>query len=88
MIYFILGILFSYLVLPLIQNIISIANIKTQEYSYIVSERVAKIQKNIQSLNLEEQQEEDPDKLPFGFQSTSAVGFEIDNEQIQEGEYE
>ena len=88
MLNFILGLLFAYLILPLIQCITSAANIKTQEYSYIVSERVANIQKKIQE-TVQQQGEEQETKYPMGFQSTSAVGFEVnDEEQDQEGEYE
>ena len=89
MLNFILGLLFAYLILPITQSIITIINIKTQEYSYIVSERVAKIQQRIQSCQQQEEEQENT-KIPMGFQSTSAVGFEIDNEeeQDQEGEYE
>lgn len=88
MLNFILGILFAYLILPLTECIVSIANVKTQEYSYKISENVAKIQKNIQKMNLSQQEEEEQkEKIPFGFQ-TSAIGFEINSEQDQEGEYE
>ena len=91
MLKFILGILFVKLFDPIIQCVVSIFNVKTQEYSWIVSERVAKIQANMQKMGIQLQNDEEENENPMGFQ-TSVVGFEVNGDEDydydQEGEQE
>ena len=77
---FILGMLFTLLALPLIDDIVTILANKTQLYSYQIAKKINDIKKQIDdNMNLQEENN------PIGF-STSCVGFEIDNPEIEEEE--
>ncbi len=78
MIRFILGMLFAYLIFPLIQCVTSIANAKTQEFSYKVAQNIKKMQSS---------DEPESQKIPMGFQVADAIGFQVQQEEEdQEGD--
>lgn len=82
LLYFILGILFISIGIPLIDNIMSIFSSYTQLFTYKIAFGIFKLKKE---MNIDDD-EQDSKKIPMGFQ-TSAVGYEIE-EPYQEQEEE
>lgn len=85
LLYFILGALFIYLGLPLMQNFLSIVQAWTQLRVYKFAAKVYQIKKQ---LNIIDQQDEEKDSHPIGFVCTQAIGQQIENEEIVEEEEE
>ncbi len=73
LLYFILGILFIYLIIPLLDMAIGILNAKTQYTTYKYAFKIYQIKKQ---MGLEEQDQEQGGKIPMGF-ATEAVGFSV-----------
>ena len=82
LLYFILGALFIYLGLPLMQNFLSIVQAWTQLKVYKYAAKVYQIKKQ---LHIEDQQDEEHSH-PIGFVCTQAIGQQIENEEIVEEE--
>ena len=79
LLYFISGIIFISLIIPLIENIVSILSTITEYVTYIYAAKIFKIK---QQLNLDQEEQH---KNPIGFQ-TEAIGFYHSQEQTEEEE--
>lgn len=84
LLYFILGALFVYLGLPLMENFLSIVQAWTELRVYKFAAKVYQIKKQ---LHIEDQQDED-NSHPIGFVYTDAIGQQIESEEIIEEEEE
>lgn len=82
LLYFILGILFISIGIPLIDNIMSIFSSYTQLLTYKIAFGIFKLKKEMHV----DDDEQESKKIPMGFQ-TSVVGYEIE-EPYQEQEEE
>ncbi len=83
LLYFILGILFISIGIPLIDNLMSILSTHTELIAYKVAFKIYKIKKE---MKIDDDDQEEQKKHPMGFQ-TSVVGYDIE-EPYQEQEEE
>lgn len=74
LLYFILGIVFIYIFIPIIDNLLTIFSTWTEYISYKLAAKVYKIK---QQLNISNEQEEEKSN-PIGF-TTDCVGFQVEN---------
>lgn len=82
LLYFILGIVFIYVIIPIVDNLLTIFSTWTEYISYIYAAKVFKIK---QELNIEEEEEEQHHN-PIGF-ATDAIGFSTEEDyETQEEE--
>ncbi len=79
--YFILGILFIFVCIPLLQNFLSIVESLTQYIVYIFALKIYNIKKQY----TQEQQQGEEEKIPMGFH-TEAIGFIAEPEEEEEQE--
>lgn len=70
LLYFILGIVFIYVFIPIVDNLLTIFSTWTEYISYIYAAKVYKIK---QELNMQQEEEEESHN-PIGF-ATEAIGF-------------
>ena len=84
LVYFILGALFTFVCLPVLQSLISIISSWAEYVVYTYALKIANIKNKIQNeIQSTEDQEED-NTIPIGFQNTDCVGYSVDIEQEQE----
>ena len=83
MLYFILGILFISIGIPIIENIESILSAFTQYIVYILAVKVYLLKNKIPS---EEKEQEESQDFKIGFHSTEAIGYEITAPEDQKEE--
>lgn len=79
--YFLLGLLFSYLCLPIIQNITSLIDTQTEYFIYKISAKTEKIKEDM-AQPIEEQQ------TPIGFCLSPIEEYEQQKEEGDEEDYE
>lgn len=80
--YFILGALFLFVGVPLLQSILSIVNAWSEYKVYTFALKVYKIKQQM----YDQEQQQDNKKIPMGFQ-TDVIGMSIENpEEFQEEE--
>lgn len=79
---FLLGMLFVFICIPIIENINTLIANRIQLSSYRTSKQIFKIKKQIEEMGIVEQEQEC--KHPFGFQAPDCIGVEIDNNEYEE----
>ena len=75
LLYFILGIVFIYIFIPIVDNLLTIFSTWAEYISYKFAAKVYKIK---QQLNVSNEQEEE-ESNPIGFATTDCVGFQVEN---------
>lgn len=79
LLYFILGCLFIFIGIPLLQSLISLVSAAVEYEVYKFAIKIAKLKKEISDLKEEDQEEEED--YPIGFQQTQAIGTEYESEE-------
>lgn len=77
LLYFILGALFVYLGLPLMQNLLSIIQAMSEYVVYIFAGKVYKIKKQI----MPQGQQQEQTSNPIGFVYTDAIGTQVESHE-------
>lgn len=84
LLYFILGIIFVSVVLPVIENLLSCMSAWSEYVNYVFALKIYKIKEKL-GVNVQIEENKNS-KSPMGFQQTNCIGFEIPKEDIEEGE--
>ena len=77
LLYFILGIIFISIIIPLLENLESLLSSYTEYLVYIIAYKITLLKTKIKAQQLKIQEEED--QFEIGFHHTEAKGFEIKN---------
>ena len=86
LLYFILGIVFIYIVIPLIDSLLAIISTWAEYQNYKIAVKCIKIKKQY-GIQVSQEQDQSPSN-PIGFTYTEAVGIPVQTEEFQEEEQE